>query len=154
MSDAKTDARAEAAVAADLLSYGALLHRLSLPLTVVGALAMPLLALAQPSRPAMALASLVVVAGLAELWFAARVAFDACAFQRLARGDEADGLTATDFDAAMGALGLVPVDKAGRPVADRVRGAMRLLARQAALAVAQVVLLVAGGWLLAVTRGA
>jgi hypothetical protein len=151
--DGDASDQAAAAVAADLLTHGVVVHRLSAALTVAGVLAVPAVALAQPNRLVMALATLSVLAGLAELWFSLRVGFDARAFRRLARGDAPDGLTAGAFDTAMGALGLMPADKARRPVPARVRGALRLLGRQIALLLAQIALLVAGGCLLAVAKG-
>ena len=153
MSTPTANERAEAAVAADLLAHGAAVNRLSLALTAAGVLLLLVQALVQPHRVAMALTSLAIVAGLAELWFALRVGFDARAFQRLARGDTADGLTVAGFDAAMSGLGLMPADKERRPIAERVRGAMRLLGRQVAFLLLQVVLLVAGGWVLAAAKG-
>jgi hypothetical protein len=152
VSDAASE-RAEAAVAADLLAHGAIVHRLSAMLTVAGVVAVPAMALVRPDGIAMALAALAVLAGIAELWFALRVGFDARAFARLARDAAAGGLGIDAFDAAMGALGLMPAGKAGRPLAARVRGAMRLLGRQVALLLAQTALLVASGWVLAATRG-
>ncbi len=145
--------RAQAAVAADLLVHGAAVNRLSLALTATGVVALLAQALVQPHRIAMALTSLAVIAGLAQLWFALRVGFDARAFQRLARGDAPEGLTVTAFDAAMSGLGLMPADKERRPIAERVRGAMRLLGRQVAFLLLQAALLVAGGWVLAAVKG-
>jgi hypothetical protein len=153
MSEPATSERTEAAVAADLLAHGAVVNLLSVALTAIGVVALLAEALVLPHRLAMALTTLAVIAGLAQLWFALRVGFDARAFRRLARGDAADGLTVTAFDAAMSALGLMPADKARRPVADRVRGAMRLLGRQVALLLVQVALLIVAGWVLAVAKG-
>lgn len=151
--DQDHDQRAEAAVAADLLAHGAVVHHLSMALTTVGVVALPLVAMARPNVVAMALATLAVVAGIAELWFGLRVAFDARIFRRLAWAGAAGGLSVAAFDAAMAAVGLMPAGKAGRPLADRVRGAMRLLGRQVGLLILQAVLLVAAGWILAGAKG-
>ncbi|TXL72072.1 hypothetical protein FHP25_26975 [Vineibacter terrae] len=154
MSDPTADDRATAAVAAHLLSQGATVHRLSAALTVASVLALPSLALLHPRPlPALATATLAVVIGLAELWLALRVAFDARIFEQLARGEAGGSMTTASFDGAMGALGLMPADKAGRPVAARVRGAMGLLRRQATMAVAQLVVIGVSGWILVVVRG-
>jgi hypothetical protein len=149
MSEPAAGGRAQASVAADLLAHGSGVHRLSAVLTVVALASVPAMALVRPDRPAMALATLAVLAGLAELWFALRVGFDARTFARLARGD----ITASDFDAAMATLELMPAGKTGRPIAARAGGALRLLAWQAALLLAQVALLIAAGWLLAAAKG-
>ncbi|HJQ57612.1 MAG TPA: hypothetical protein VJ890_11930 [Vineibacter sp.] len=148
-----SDERSEAAVAADLLAHGASVHLLSAALTVAAVVATLALAITLPNRVAMALASLAAVAGIAETWFALRVGFDARIFRRLSRGADADGFAVSSFDASMAALGLMPAGKAGRPIAERARGAMRLLGRQVALLLVQVVLLLAAGWVLAATRG-
>ena len=153
MTEPTGNERAEAAVAADLLVHGAAVNRLSLALTASSVLAFFAQALLQPHRIAMVLTMLAVLAGLAQLWFALRVGFDARAFRRLARGDADGGLTVSAFDAAMGGLGLMPAEKERRPITQRVRGAMRLLGRQVALLLLQAVLLVAGGWVLAAAKG-
>ncbi len=154
MNDPTADDRATAAVAAHLLSQGAMVHRLSVALTVASVLALPILALLHPRPlPALATATLAAVIGLAELWLALRVAFDARLFEQLAQGEAGGGMTTPTFDGAMGALGLMPADKAGRPITARVQGAMGLLRRQAAMALAQVAVIGASGWILAVVRG-
>jgi hypothetical protein len=153
MTEPSGNARAQAAVAADLLVHGATVNRLSLALTASAVLAFFAEALLQPHRIAMALTMLAVLAGLAQLWFALRVGFDARAFRRLAGDDALDGLSLSAFDGAMGSLGLMPAEKERRPIAERVRGAMRLLGRQFAFLLLQVVLLVAGGWVLAAAKG-
>jgi len=75
----------------------------------------------------------VVVVGLIEFWLAARVAIDADLFAALGEGDLAR------FDEAMHRLGLMPEGKAGRPMDDRIRGALRLLKLQGAMLLLQIV---------------
>jgi hypothetical protein len=138
--------RAVAAVAADLLAQGARVHGLSVVLTVASLAADAAMALWWPKPLPMTIACAAAVAGLVELWFALRVGLDARLFARMA-----NGLSPADLDAALQALGLTGPEKAGRPLPARVKGATRLLGCQAGLLVLQVVLLVAGAWLL-VTR--
>jgi hypothetical protein len=140
--------RVEAAAVADLLAHGRVIHALSAALTVAGVTAVPVLALLLAGPLELVLATLSVLAGVAELWFALRVGFDARIFERIARGE----LGLDGFDAAMTGLGLMPAGKAGRPMPARARGAMGLLARQAALLALQLVLLAGSGWLLALMR--
>lgn len=155
MSDPTTDDRTVAAIATHLLAQGAMVHRLSSALTIASLLAVLLLVLLlPPARHAtVILVALAVVAGLAELWFALRVAFDARVFRLLSRGDSPDGLTLSAFDTAMGALGLMPQDKRGRPIAARLQGALRLLRWQVALLLTQVAILLATSAIFAVLGG-
>jgi hypothetical protein len=129
---------------ADLLDQGRLIHAIAGPLTIAGALAVPVLPLLS-KPPAIALAALSgsVVLGLVETALALRVAFDAAALRRMA-GRE-DG--ASRFDAALIALSLATSARAGRPLADRARGCLRLLRGQAIAAILQVAALLAAGWL-------
>ena len=53
----------------------------------------------------------------------------------------------TRFDAALAALGLMNPDRAGRPMADRIKGCLRLLRLQAIVAILQVAAVLAAGWL-------
>ncbi len=129
---------------ADLLDQGRLIHGVAAPLTVAGALAVPALAvLHKPSAVVLALLTLSVVLGLIETLLALRVAFDAAALRRMAGHN--DG--ASRFDAALIALGLIKPDRAGRPMADRAKGCLRLLRLQAITAILQITAMLAAGWL-------
>lgn len=128
---------------ADLLEQGRLIHRLAGPLTVLAAIAAPVLALGWPHRGVLAALSIAVVLGLVETVLALRVAFDVRALRRIAERE--DGLAR--FDAALVALGLMSADRSGRAMADRGWGCLRLLCWQAAIAVAQVAVLLAAGWM-------
>jgi len=141
--------RALASVAADLLAGGALVHPLSAGFTLLAATALVAEAFARPEPLAQAPLAFAVLAGLGEVWLAVRVRLDARLFERLARGESPDGLAIGPFDAALAALGWMPAERAGRPMADRVRGATRLLAAQGACAGLQVLLLLAHAALLA-----
>ena len=127
-----------AAIAAAILRRGALLHTASLVLTVATVIA------CVATRPdSIWLVAIAVVAplGIVEFWLAARVALDAELFDVLA----ARPLDLAGFDQAMQSLGLMPPTKANRPLADRIRGAFRLLKLQALTLGLQVAVLVIGG---------
>ena len=84
----------------------------------------------------------VVVVGVIEFWLAARVAIDADLFSALGESDLAQ------FDEAMRRLGLMPQSKAGRPMDNRIRGALRLLKLQGAMLLLQIVAVFIGKMLL------
>lgn len=117
---------AEAQVIAALLRQGRLLDRLSGTLLLTGVvfgLGQLLLKRADPLLAAVCLA--LVLAGLVQKYLALRVAFDAELFARL------ETLGLAELDAALLGLGLLAPERAGRPLAKRSRGALRLLRRQA-----------------------
>lgn len=124
--------RAAAATMADLLEGGRVIHLLSVALSA-GAMAALLLA---PGWRAAIGSVAVLLAGLAETWMALRVGFDARCFRRIAATADDPGLDG--FDTALRRLGLMPPDKAGRPLAPRLAGARRLLSRQGMALLAQV----------------
>jgi hypothetical protein len=124
------------ATTAALLEQGATLDRLSRPLTAASLIGLVLLPLLGPvTALSLALVGLIALAGLAELYLALRVGFDAALFRELAESGEAAELA--PLDAGLSRLGLRPAAKAGRPAADRVAGAQRLLRRQAVALAAQ-----------------
>jgi hypothetical protein len=132
---ATDDARA-ADIAAALLRQGGRIDSLSRILTGVALLAA--LLIARHGTPlAVSLCIGAVGAGIAQLYLAIRVGFDAALFGGLT-GETAD-LAA--FDRAMARLGLMPEAKAGRPLGSRIAGASRLMALQGAALGCQVVLL-------------
>lgn len=126
--------------AAGLLDMGRSLERLSCPLVVLafGGLLAPLVIPVPLASWFALLAS--VLAGSHGAYMGARVAFDASLFRALA----ADGDTAA-LDGALLQLGLMPAAKAGRPLAERVHGAKRLLLRQALSFAVQAGALLAAG---------
>jgi hypothetical protein len=84
--------------------------------------------------------ALAVLLGLAELYFAFRVGFDAALFRQLATGPALTGLDA--LDASLTRLGLRPGAASPRPLDDRIRGARKLLRRQALCLVLQLATMV------------
>jgi len=145
--DQEPDQRRMLAIAADLLAQGDRLDRLSRLLTL-GGLAGSAGIFVLGAWPGL-LCGAVALAGLAELYLALRVAFDAALFRRLAT--ETDGPDWPAFDTAMIRLGLLPAAKAGRPAEARIAGALRLMRGQAVALAVQLILLAvlaaSGVWL-------
>jgi hypothetical protein len=110
-------------IAAALLRRGAMVHAMSAALTL-GGIAAAVLGFHE-TWP-------MIVVGLVEFWLAARVAIDADLFAALGEDDLAR------FDEAMRRLRLMPDSKAGRPMDDRIRGALRLLKLQGAMLLLQI----------------
>lgn len=137
---------------ASLLRRGRALDQLSTGLTLLGAL----YGLAQYLLASVTLGGLIVslalvLLGLVEKYLALRVAFDADLFQRVADSPMSLEHSTQALDQALGALGLQPAEKGGRPWDQRSRGALGLLRRQALLLAAQVLtllsLILASPWL-------
>ena len=133
-----------AAAAAALLDQGQCADRLSRPITAASAIVLLLLPafLGPPPVLLTTILALVVLLGLAELYFAIRVGFDAALFHRLAAVPE--GFDRARLDRALSRLGLMPEAKAGRPIIERIAGARRLLAWQGMTLVAQILLVLFG----------
>ena len=115
-----------AAAAADLLDQGAVIDRLSRPLTIA------------------ALLGLIVGLGIelgALLTAALRVGFDAALFRRVEQGESSGMPDLGTLDAALVALGLLPRSKVGRSVEQRALGARRLLTLQGAALAFQVAII-------------
>lgn len=137
-SNPATDDIWTARIVAAALHRGAMIHQLSLAASMIAILVLICVAagLFRLSLGIVWFAALLIV-GAVEFWLAARVRFDADLFDALARSDG----DLAGFDKAMLALDLMPASKAGRPMAARAQGAMRLLRWQAAALVAQCALL-------------
>ena len=136
------EAQAMLEVASALLRQGRTLDRLSRLVTVA---ALVLLIGARGfgvGSPALVVAlAVAVLAGLAEVYYAIRVSFDADLFDRLrdpARMDFAS------LDTALVQLGLLPASRSGRPLEQRIAGAQRLLYKQGAALMVQIVVLLCG----------
>lgn len=132
---------------AALLDQGRIVDRLSRPLTaaaLIGLLVYPAI-LGRPAWVLIGFAGLVVLAGVAETYFAIRVGFDAALFRLLASGPDVPDFAGTD--AALTRLGLLPATKVGRPAEARVDGARRLFEFQILAVVAQVLSVLAGACL-------
>ncbi|MBR0655513.1 hypothetical protein [Plastoroseomonas arctica] len=126
-----------AATGALLLAQGRRIDRLSRPLTLLAAAALllaPLLPVA-PMRGALIPLALVVVLGLGQAFYAVRAGFDAGLFAAL--GSDRPPATLARLDAALVRLRLMPEAKAGRTLEARLAGAARLLRRQAAVLLGQ-----------------
>lgn len=138
-------AAAQAGLAARWLALGANLDLASLGLTL---LALATLLWAEPPGSVRPILLLTVLAGLVEKFFALRVTFDRGIFADWSRrwesaqtGTPDDDLSA--FDAALATTGLRRSAVGGRPLADRIRGAFRLLTYQAILFIMQAIALLA-----------
>ena len=143
MSESASEDRGTSRVVAAVLHAAGRLDALSRGVTIAALIGFPAAGLAGAPRAVAWLLVAAVLAGLAELWFAARVALDAALFADQARaGDPADWHA---LDTGLIRLGLMPAAKAGRPAAPRIAGALRLAKVQAACLAAQILLVLAGG---------
>lgn len=130
----------ELQVVASLLRRGRTLDQLSTGLTLLGVLFGVLQLLLSTSVVlGQTLSAWLIVVGLIQKYWAIRVAFDADLFELVARDADALPDRTQALDQVLQNLGLQPVNRAGRPWAERQRGALKLLRNQAALAGAQVV---------------
>ena len=130
--------------AAALLDQGRAVDRLSRMVTTAalgGLVFYPVVAM-RPLWTPLGFTGLVALAGLVEMYFALRVAFDQALFNRIAGAREAPDFAV--MDEALMRLGLMPASKAGRPVAARVAGASRLLQLQILAFAVQVLFAFAG----------
>lgn len=128
-----------------LLRQGCSLDRFSSALSLVAVLfgLAPWLG-APPSLILALLCAAQLVAGLAEKYWALRVALDAELFQRLAEaGEQLDSQTHA-LDQALQNLGLQNAQQAGRDWSLRAQGALGLLRKQALCLLLQIVIVVLG----------
>lgn len=132
------DAAQQADIAAGLLAQGRSIDALSRLCSAMAFAGLVLGAAANVSIVLITGLALSLVAGLAEAHLALRVGFDARLFRRLANGNGGGSIDLDAFDRAMIQSGLLPMAKAGRPLAERIMGAKRLLLRQALAAAAQI----------------
>jgi hypothetical protein len=77
-----------------------------------------------------------------QAYLAARVEFDRLIFQRIAVAADAGG-----FDAAAQAAGLLPANKAGRDLAERIAGLLALTKKVFIVFLLQLALLIAAAWM-------
>jgi hypothetical protein len=127
------DAKTLAAVTAALLERGRTINGFSIAL-IIGAILAIALRILEPIALALS-----ILAGLAQVYLALRVAFDAALFRLLAGQPDLDAL-----DAALTELRLLPAAKAGRPLGPRIAGARRLFVAQIAAAALQLLLILIG----------
>lgn len=130
-----TAPRDVAGAAADLLDQGAIIDRLSRPITIAALIG--LMVGLGIGLGALLIASLLVVtlAGLAETYLAMRAGFDAALFRRLAAREQGSG--PDTLDEALLELGL----KAESKTTQRVLGARKRLVLQGATLVLQVAII-------------
>jgi hypothetical protein len=119
--------RAICGVMAAMLRRGRMLHAVSAPVTVTSFIAAPALAVFGGPPLLTIDASITFIAGLIETFFAMRVALDADLFDDLAGGR----LDLDSLDTAFERVGLASGERLGRPLAERLEGARRLLRVQA-----------------------
>jgi hypothetical protein len=125
------------ATVAIMLDQGDRFDRLSRPLTVAslaGLVVIALLAGRSETLPVVLIGA-AVLAGLAEVWFATRVAIDAALFHQIATSTDSPDWAL--LDGALTQLGMMPETKSGRPAPRRAAGALRLLRYQGAALIAQ-----------------
>ncbi|MEB0222802.1 hypothetical protein [Pseudomonas sp. 10S4] len=142
----------ELQMVASLLRRGRTLDQLSTGLTLLGVLfGLLQLLLITPVALGLILSAWLIVVGLLQKYWALRVAFDAELFELVARDADALPDRTQALDQALQNLGLQPANRAGRPWAERQRGALKLLRNQAVLLAAQVLptlaVILASPWL-------
>nr|WP_100546528.1 MULTISPECIES: hypothetical protein [unclassified Pseudomonas] len=128
-----------------LLRRGRSLDRFSSALSLVAVLfgLAPWLG-APPSLMLALLCAALLVAGLAEKYWALRVALDAELFQGLAQASEQLDSQTHALDQALQNLGLQNAQQAGRSWSLRAQGALGLLRKQALCLLLQIVIVVLG----------
>lgn len=142
----------ELQVVASLLRRGRALDQLSTGLTLLGVVfGLLQLLLITPVALGLLLSVWLIVVGLLQKYWALRVAFDADLFDAVAQDADAVPHRTVDLDQALQSLGLQPANRAGRPWAERQRGALNLLRKQAVLLAVQllptVAVILASPWL-------
>ncbi len=125
-----------AGAAADLLDQGAIIDRLSRPITIAALIGLMVGLGLELGALLIAGLLLVTLTGLAETYLALRTAFDAALFRRLSMGNQGQDLG--KLDAALVELGLIAESKSERAIDERALGARRLLVLQGSALVLQV----------------
>jgi hypothetical protein len=123
-----------AAAAANLLDQGAIIDRLSRPITIAALIGLMVGLGIELGALLIAGLMLVTLAGLAETYLAFRTGFDAALFRRLSTGNEGPDLGR--LDAALAELGLE--GKAEGNIEQRASAARRFLVLQGSALVLQV----------------
>ena len=122
----QTSSATHASITAGVLRHGKMLHHISLLITFLIVAQVMLSRIFEKRVPHPWLLAVVVLSGVLEFWFAARVALDADLFETIA-SEKSD---LKQFDEAMARLGMAKPEKAGRTVDERATGALRLFKRQ------------------------
>jgi hypothetical protein len=122
-------------VTAALLIQGRTLDCLSRLLTAGALFGLLIHAVDNDADPVLVTVALLIaaLAGLAQTYYAVRVGFDAALFGQLGKTTDLAAL-----DSALQRLGLLPVDKAGRPLETRIAGARALFRTQTAMLLVQI----------------
>ncbi|HMK42174.1 MAG TPA: hypothetical protein VK451_11530 [Methyloceanibacter sp.] len=126
-----------AAAAADLLDQGAIINRLSRPLTVAALIGLIVGLGVELGALLVAGLLLVTLAGLAETYLAIRIGFDAKLFRRLAEGNDPVA-TLGRLDTALIKLGVLTESHPERAIEQRASSARRLFILQGSALVLQV----------------
>lgn len=136
-------------VTAALLTQGRTLDCLSRLLTAGALFGLLAHAVVNDADPVLVTVALLVaaLAGFAQTYYAVRVGFDAALFRQL--GETTADLAA--LDGALSRLGLMPLDKTGRPVEARIAGARALLRTQAAMLGVQITIVLGTALVVALT---
>ena len=137
-SGAEQDTARQLRLCADALHSARSMVVLSTGLSIVAAIGVALAGVVAGTT-AIAFWSATLAIGIFAQWIGFRVAFDARLFARLPDEAAAGALDLTRFDATMGALGLMPRDRAGRDADARCRGALDLVRTLSLIVVMQVV---------------
>lgn len=128
---------------AALLDQGERIDRISRAVTVTALVTLAAFGVFDVAKPlAAVLLAASALTGVAALYLAIRVGFDAALFHRMADAPEAPDFA--KLDGALTMLGLLPAGKAGRPLSQRTHGACRLFRGLAGLAAAQTILFLIG----------
>jgi hypothetical protein len=132
-------------VTAALLRCGAILDRFAGGLAMLGMLLVMVGVLFNTTGPHVyTLAAVLFLLGVVQKYWALRVALDAELFAEMANAVGEPARNAQAMDRALLDLGLLSATRAGRPWAERCRGALRLLRIQAMLCALQLLLALAG----------
>ena len=137
--------QADLLLVASLLRRGRSLDHFSSTLSLVAVIFGLSPLLGAPASLSLALfCALLLIAGLAEKYWALRVALDADLFQHLAAAGEQLDAQTQGLDQALQRLGLQPEEQGGRTWISRGQGALGLLRKQVLCLLLQVVIVVLG----------
>ena len=137
--------QADLLLVASLLRRGRSLDHFSSALSLVAVIFGLSPLLGAPASLSLALfCALLLIAGLAEKYWALRVALDADLFQHLAAAGEQLDAQTQGLDQALQRLGLQPEEQGGRTWISRGQGALGLLRKQVLCLLLQVVIVVLG----------
>lgn len=132
-------------IIASLLRRGQILDIFATGLTLLGILlGLGQMFIASPQPLPSTVAASLFILGVAQKYYALRVAFDADLFESMARHSEQIPERTVALDAALIALSVLPEDKAGRSWALRCQGALKLLRLQLAYLCLQLLVTIVG----------